>query len=111
MAPLRRSRDLCLPFPPFLDQWGVTIVQHSLLNFDEKCQILCQLVEACDKVAGQRAYQRAIRGMLDGADHDQTREALLSALPPTVNQRITSGDLSADVQASEDELCAVLGLN
>ena len=108
MPALRRARDLCLPFPPFLDDWGVTIIQHSLLNFDEKCQIVCQLVEACDKVAGQRAYQRAIRGMLDGADD---RQALLSALPPTINQRITNGDLSAAITASQEELCVTLGCN
>ena len=79
MTPLRRARDLCLPFPPFLDAWGTTIIQHPALQPDEKLELCEQLVEACDRVPGQRAYQRALRGILDGADD---RDRLLSQLPP-----------------------------
>jgi hypothetical protein len=104
---LRRARDLCLPFPPFLDTWGNTIVQHQLLTDDEKIEICEQLVEACDRVPGQQAYQRAIRGMLDGADD---RAALLSKLPPAVAKRLMHGDLAEDIAASEETLLSHIGL-
>ena len=104
---LRRARDLCLPFPPFLAQWGTTIAQHAQLTSEDVEEICCLLVEACDRVPGQRAYQRAIRGILAGVS-DQQR--FLANLPPTVNERITKGDLSAAIQQSDDDLLAEINL-
>lgn len=64
ISSLRRHPDLLLPIAPFLEDWGRTLATHPCLNGEDRLDILGRLLHACFRVAQQRGYQRAIRGML-----------------------------------------------
>ena len=55
---LRRSADLLLPLPPFLDDWGARVA-----SIDDAAEVLEALVTGCRKIDGQQGYYRAIAGM------------------------------------------------
>jgi hypothetical protein len=62
---LRQSPDLLLPQAPFLDEWGTLVAQHPSLAEADRAEVLGALITGSRKLAGQRGYYRAIRGMLD----------------------------------------------
>jgi hypothetical protein len=63
---LRQSFDFLLETAPFLDDWGARLATHPRLEDGDRSEILEALVVGCRKIAGQRGYQRAIAGMLQG---------------------------------------------
>jgi len=63
---LRQSFDFLLESAPFLDDWGALIARDPRLSESDRSEVLEALVTGCAKIAGQRGYQRAIAGMIDG---------------------------------------------
>jgi hypothetical protein len=63
---LRQSFDFLIETAPFLDDWGRRIATDDRLTDPDRSEVLEALVAGCQKIAGQRGYQRAIAGMIDG---------------------------------------------
>lgn len=103
---LRRHPDLLLPIPPFLEEWGATLATHPALSEEEREEILAGLIMACDKVAEQRGYQRAIRGFLDASSD---REDVISRLPVACAQRLRDPSIASVVAMEREELDRELG--
>jgi hypothetical protein len=63
---LRQSFDFLIETAPFLDDWGERIARDPRLEEAERSEVLEALVIGYRKIGGQRGYQRAIAGMLQG---------------------------------------------
>jgi hypothetical protein len=63
---LRQSFDFLIETAPFLDDWGERLSRDSRLDDGSRGEILEALVIGTRKLEGQRGYQRAIAGMLQG---------------------------------------------
>jgi hypothetical protein len=63
---LRQSFDFLIETAPFLDDWGERLARDPRLDDADRSEILEALVLGCRKIQGQRGYQRAIAGMLQG---------------------------------------------
>jgi hypothetical protein len=63
---LRQSFDFLLETAPFLDEWGERIARDPRLDDADRGEVLEALVTGSRKIEGQRGYQRAIAGMLQG---------------------------------------------
>jgi hypothetical protein len=63
---LRRSHDFLIETAPFLDEWGERLARDSSLNDEDRSEILEALLAGCRKIPGQRGYQRALAGLVQG---------------------------------------------
>ena len=63
---LRQSFDFLIETAPFLDGWGERIARDTRLRESDRSEVLEALVIGCRKIEGQRGYQRAIAGMIQG---------------------------------------------
>jgi len=63
---LRQSFDFLIETAPFLDDWGQRLATDARLEDADRSEILEALVIGCRKIAGQRGYQRAVAGMVEG---------------------------------------------
>lgn len=66
IRPLRQSGDFLIETAPFLDDWGHRLARDPRLQEDDRSEILEALVVGSRKIEGQRGYQRAIAGMIEG---------------------------------------------
>jgi hypothetical protein len=78
---LRRSPATLLPLCPFLDDWGATVMQ-----LEERHEVLEALVTGCQKVQGQQGYYRAIAGMRAASSGDFDRAA--ARMPNSVQRHL-----------------------
>lgn len=62
---LRQHPDVLLPLGPFLDDWGTLVATHSSINDETRSEVLGAIITGSRKIAGQKGYFRAIRGMQD----------------------------------------------
>lgn len=79
--PLRKSRDLLLPIAPFLDAWGEMLGNTSLLDEQERGEIVAALVETHTRNPQQVGCLRALAGF------DRTFKGGLHALEDAVPAR------------------------
>lgn len=63
---LRKSFDFLLETAPFLDDWGEQIARDPRLEDTDRSHVLEALITGARKIDGQRGYQRAVAGMLQG---------------------------------------------
>jgi hypothetical protein len=63
---LRQSFDFLIETAPFLDDWGERIARDPRLEDADRSEVLEALVIGARKIEGQRGYQRAVAGMLQG---------------------------------------------
>ena len=91
MKALRQSPDLLLPQPPFLDEWGMRIASHPLLQFEDRRDVVEALVDGCRKIPGQQGYYRALAGM-SAADPSQFLR-IVEALPTAARREAQSAEL------------------
>ena len=98
---LRQSPDLLLPLGPFFDEWGRLLGRHPLLNDESRAETLGAMVTGCRKIAGQRGYARAIRGMLDELGQAKI-ESLLRRLPNSVRKDYEDAELRKAVAVSRE---------
>ncbi len=88
---LRQSPDLLLPQPPFLDEWGMRMARHPLLQFADRRDVVEALVDGCRKIPGQQGYYRALAGM-SAADPSQFLK-IVEALPTAARREAQSAEL------------------
>lgn len=97
--PLRRGRELLLPFGPFLDGWGGALARFPFSSA-EHGEILTALLNGHSQAPDQQGYLRAIAGM-----HASLRggvDRLESELPARMRKLLRAGavrpalDLSAE---------------
>ncbi len=98
---LRQTPDLLLPQAPFLDEWGATVAQHGSLSDDDRAEVLGALVTGSRKLAGQRGYFRAIRGMLDVLG-EAGMQSLLRRQPNRVRKEYEAPDMRKMVAVSRE---------
>jgi hypothetical protein len=88
---LRQSYDFLIETAPFLDDWGERMARDPRLQEAERSEILEALVMGCRKIQGQRGYQRAIAGMLQGLG--SRVEAVVSGMPARARSEFKSAEL------------------
>lgn len=96
---LRQSEDLLLPQSPFLDEWGCLVARHASLDDEARADVLGALVTGSRKLAGQRGYYRAIRGMLDVLG-EAGMQRLLKLQPNSVRKEYESAEMRKLVSVS-----------
>lgn len=88
---LRKSFDFLLTTAPFLDDWGERMARDSRLQDSDRSEILEALVVGCRKIEGQRGYQRAVAGMLDGLG--SRADAIVSGMPASARSEFKKAEL------------------
>lgn len=96
---LRQSEDLLLPQSPFLDEWGALVATHPTLDEQARADVLGALVVGSRKLAGQRGYYRAIRGMLDELG-EAGMQRLLKLQPNSVRKEYEAAEMRKLVAVS-----------
>ncbi|HQZ16537.1 MAG TPA: hypothetical protein PLD86_06635 [Vicinamibacteria bacterium] len=76
---LRQSYDFLIETAPFLDDWGERMARDPRLEDSDRSEILEALIVGCRKIQGQRGYQRAAAGMVQGLGNRV--EAVVSGMP------------------------------
>lgn len=71
---LREVPDLLLPLGPFFDEWGRMVATHPRVDEQTRSETLGAIITGCRKIAGQKGYYRAIRGMLDAVGLSKLEE-------------------------------------
>jgi hypothetical protein len=88
---LRQSYDFLIETAPFLDDWGARMATDPRLSDSDRSEILEALVMGCRKIAGQRGYQRAVAGMIQGLG--SRVEAIVSGMPARARNEFRNADL------------------
>ncbi len=98
---LRQSADLLLPLGPFFDEWGAIVATHRQVNDETRAETLGAIVTGSRKIAGQKGYFRAIRGMQDALGQAKI-QALLVKLPNSVRKDYEDAELRKAVAISRE---------
>ena len=98
---LRQSPDLLLPLGPFLDEWGAIVATHSSVNDETRAETLGAIITGSRKIAGQKGYFRAIRGMQDALGQAKI-QILLKKLPNSVRKDYEDAELRKAVAISRE---------
>lgn len=98
---LRQSPDLLLPLGPFFDEWGAIVATHPVVNDETRAETLGAIVTGSRKIAGQKGYFRAIRGMQDALGQSKI-QALLVKLPNSVRKDYEDAELRKAVAVSRE---------
>ncbi|MBX7184036.1 MAG: hypothetical protein K1Y01_02730 [Vicinamibacteria bacterium] len=88
---LRQSHDFLIETAPFLDDWGERLARDPRLEDSDRSEILEALVMGCRKILGQRGYQRAAAGMVQGLG--SRAEAVVSRMPARARSEFKDSDL------------------
>lgn len=88
---LRQSFDFLIETAPFLDDWGEMLARDSRLSEDDRSEVLEALVLGSRKIAGQRGYQRAIVGMLQGLG--SRTGSIVAKMPARARSEFKSAEL------------------
>jgi len=86
---LRRGRALLFPIGPYFDAWGERIGKSTLLNEEDRGEILSALVNGLDQQVDRWGYQRAIAGLHRTSPGGVDR--LVSHLPARLRHHIQKG--------------------
>jgi hypothetical protein len=98
---LRQSPDLLLPLGPFFDEWGALIAKHPVVDEATLSETLGAVVTGCRKIAGQKGYYRAIRGILDAVGQSRV-QALLKMQPNSVRKDFEDAELRKAIAISRE---------
>jgi len=98
---LRQSPNLLLPLGPFFDEWGAIVATHPVVNDDTRAETLGAIITGSRKIAGQKGYFRAIRGMQDALGQSKI-QALLVKLPNSVRKDYEDAELRKAVAISRE---------
>jgi hypothetical protein len=98
---LRQSPDLLLPLGPFLDEWGAIVATHPSVNDETRAETLGAIITGSRKIAGQKGYFRAIRGMQDALGQAKI-QTLLKKLPNSVRKDYEDAELRKAVAISRE---------
>jgi hypothetical protein len=98
---LRQSPDLLLPLGPFFDEWGALIAKHPVVDDSTLSETLGAIVTGCRKIAGQKGYYRAIRGILDTVGQSRV-QALLKMQPNSVRKDFEDAELRKAIAVSRE---------
>ncbi len=88
---LRLSFDFLIETAPFLDDWGGRIARDVRLRESDRSEVLEALVIGCRKIEGQRGYQRAIAGMIQGLESGV--DAIVSKMSARARSEFKNADL------------------
>lgn len=88
---LRESCDFLIETAPFLDDWGEHIARDPRLDESDRSDVLEALVMGCRKIEGQRGYQRAIAGMIQGLGGGV--DAIVAKMSARARSEFKSADL------------------
>jgi hypothetical protein len=88
---LRQSFDFLIETSPFLDDWGARLATDPRLEDADRSEILEALVIGCRKIAGQRGYQRAVAGMLQGLG--SRTDGIVSGMKARARSEFKNADL------------------
>jgi len=88
---LRQSYDFLIATAPFLDDWGERMARDPRFTDADRSEILEALVMGCKKIQGQRGYQRAVAGMLQGLG--SRVEAVVSGMPARARSEFKDAEL------------------
>lgn len=109
---LRRAPELMLPLSPFLEGWGRSVASHPGLGYEEKLQVLRQLLRGCDStskawcVPNQVGYYRALNGFASVLNLDRCAKDLGSAEVAVLKEHTTRMHLGLSEKAFADKLGA-----
>ncbi|MCX6609535.1 MAG: hypothetical protein NTW74_01655, partial [Acidobacteria bacterium] len=98
---LRQSPDLLLPLGPFFDEWGAIVATHPIVNDETRAETLGAIITGSRKIAGQKGYFRAIRGMQEVLGQSRV-QALLKKLPNSVRKDYEDAELRKAVAISRE---------
>lgn len=98
---LRQSPDLLLPLGPFFDEWGAIVATHPGVNDETRAETLGAIITGSRKIAGQKGYFRAIRGMQDALGQAKV-QTLLKRLPNSVRKDYEDAELRKAVAISRE---------
>ena len=107
MKTLRRHQDFLFPCPPLVRNWGKRLALHSEITDAERVDLILGLLQAIERVPGQRAYQQALKGLVDALPEP---DVILRHLPPNQYALLQNSPIAEEMQRSEDSLLCVLGL-
>lgn len=88
---LRQSHDFLIETAPFLDDWGERMARDLRLEDSDRSEILEALVMGCRKIQGQRGYQRAAAGMVQGLG--SRVDAVVSGMPARARSEFKDAEL------------------
>lgn len=88
---LRQSYDFLIETAPFLDDWGERLARDPRLEDSDRSEILEALVMGCRKIQGQRGYQRAAAGMVQGLG--SRADAVVSGMPARARSEFKESEL------------------
>jgi hypothetical protein len=88
---LRQSYDFLIETAPFLDEWGERLARDPRLEDSDRSEILEALVMGCRKIQGQRGYQRAAAGMIQGLG--SRAETVVSGMPARARSEFKDAEL------------------
>jgi hypothetical protein len=88
---LRQSFDFLLEMAPFLDDWGERIARDPRLSEADRSEVLEALVTGCRRIQGQRGYQRAMAGMIQGLGRGL--DSVVAKMPARARTDFKNSDL------------------
>ncbi|MBK5255285.1 MAG: hypothetical protein JJE39_04565 [Vicinamibacteria bacterium] len=88
---LRQSFDFLIETAPFLDEWGERLARDPRLGDPDRSEVLEALVIGCKKIQGQRGYQRAIVGFLQGLG--SRTDSIVAGMPARARSEFKNADL------------------
>jgi hypothetical protein len=92
---LRQSFDFLIETAPFLDDWGGRIARDPRLEDADRSEVLEALVIGSRKIEGQRGYQRAVAGMLEGLGN--RTDGVVAKMSARARSEFKSADLRKSV--------------
>jgi hypothetical protein len=98
---LRTSPDLLLPLGPFFDDWGAQVARHPMVDDETRSEVLGAIITGSRKIAGQKGYYRAIRGMLEVLGTSRV-DALVKKQGNTVRKDFEDPELRKLVAVSQE---------
>lgn len=67
---IRKSKQFLIPVGPFMDDWGQVMAKSTLLNIEEKAEIISALYDGFVREVEAFGYARAFRGFYEYFDKD-----------------------------------------
>lgn len=98
---LRREREFLLPFGPYFFEWGQMLGSTSLLDDEERAEILLALVRVHELRNEERGCLRAIAG-IDAAS-DRGVERLARLWPAHLRSSVLRGGVQLALRTSEKD--------
>lgn len=92
---LRQAFDFLIETAPFLDDWGERIARDPRLEDADRSEVLEALVIGSRKIEGQRGYQRAVAGLLQGLG--SRTESVVAKMSARARSEFKSADLRKSV--------------